>query len=216
MTTTDSQGILYLEETDSVSPLHTTLNALQSATSEVIGDVRRGPLHAANDAERNALLTTHGSSPTEPLWVDVAGILQRHNGTIWQSMTGAITGNTSVPAFSLPSAVPPATILATTTLTHPFVGEVVVDAELVGDAVVGANTSVRFLLTVSGLARPAWVQNFGGGNLRDSPHARVITTVPAGSPVTVTVQAADVGSGGTSGSAGVLAVAWMIRPGRGA
>lgn len=135
----------------------------------------------------------------------------------WQSLTGVHTGTVAVPAFSLPQATAPATILGTTTLAHPFSGEVVVEAELVGDAIIGANTSVRFLLTVSGQSRQAWAQNFSaGGNVRDNPSARVITTVAAGTPVTVQVQAADVGSGGTSNGTGVLSVAWTIRPGRGA
>lgn len=37
MTTTDSRGIVYLEDTDLISPLHTTLNTLQSGTSAAIG-----------------------------------------------------------------------------------------------------------------------------------------------------------------------------------
>lgn len=36
MTTTDANGIVFLEETDAVSPLHTLINGLQQGTSEAI------------------------------------------------------------------------------------------------------------------------------------------------------------------------------------
>src|SRR5690606_37143445 len=36
--TPDSNGILYLEETDPITPFQTTINALQAATSSAIGD----------------------------------------------------------------------------------------------------------------------------------------------------------------------------------
>lgn len=93
MTTTDANGIAFLEDTDLVAPLHTTINMLQSATSEVVGSVRRGPLFAADQAERDLLLTTFGSSPTEPLVVNVAGSLQRHNGTNWRLMNDRTRGS---------------------------------------------------------------------------------------------------------------------------
>lgn len=85
MTTTDSMGILYLEATDNITPFATTVNALQSATSNAVKKATRGPLYAANNTERNALLSQYGSSASNPLWVDVAGVLQRHNGTSWST-----------------------------------------------------------------------------------------------------------------------------------
>jgi len=168
-------------------------------------------------AQKLAELAAVGVSGHLLVYREDLRIIERRTASGWQSVTGEVTGVTPVPAFSLPQATPPVTILNSTTLTHPFSGEVIVEAELVGDVIVGASTSVRFLLTVAGLARPGWAQNFSaGGNVRDSPHTRVRTTVSAGTPVTVQVAAADVGVGGTSNGAGVLSVAWTIRPGRGA
>lgn len=88
MTTTDSQGIVFIEETDPISPLHTLINALQSGTSAAVRKVARGPLYAANTSERDAYLAEYGSSAASPLWVDVNGVLQRHNGTAWVSLVG--------------------------------------------------------------------------------------------------------------------------------
>jgi len=39
MTTTDANGIIFLEETDAISPFHTLINGLQTATSTAISQV---------------------------------------------------------------------------------------------------------------------------------------------------------------------------------
>lgn len=57
MTTTDSNGIIFLEETDPISPFHTLINTLQQGTSDVVEElkadnplpfihIRRGALQA--------------------------------------------------------------------------------------------------------------------------------------------------------------------------
>lgn len=110
MTTTDSQGVVYLEDTDLISPFHTTINTLQSGTSAAIKVARRGPLFAPDLTARNAYLTEFGSSSTNPLWVEVAGVLWRHDGSTWTrpipekstitvdgTMTGSWPGGDTVP-----------------------------------------------------------------------------------------------------------------------
>lgn len=83
MTTTDSNGIMFLELSDNISPFHTLMNSLQSATSAAVEKATRGPLYAANTTARNALLTQYGSSASNPLWVYTDGVLEAHNGTSW-------------------------------------------------------------------------------------------------------------------------------------
>lgn len=99
MSTTDANGIVFLEETDAISPFHTLVNTLQSGTSAAVQNAANGPRYAANNTERDALLSTYGSSATNPLWVDVAGVFQRHNGTTWQVAGAAlISGSWSTAA----------------------------------------------------------------------------------------------------------------------
>lgn len=40
MSTLDSNGIMFLEETDPISPFQTLINGLQAATSAVVGDLQ--------------------------------------------------------------------------------------------------------------------------------------------------------------------------------
>lgn len=40
MTTTDSKGIVFLEESDIISPFHTLINGLQTGTSNAVGDIQ--------------------------------------------------------------------------------------------------------------------------------------------------------------------------------
>lgn len=210
-------GALVLAEARVYAGAPQTSDALVTIT-QVAAPVaaRGGVVPVSSAAVRDALGTAAGASTPLVYRTDERIIERRIAAGTWQSVTGAITGVTSVPAFSLPSAVPPATILTSTVLTHPFTGEVVVSADLVGDAVIGGNSSARFLLTVNGLARPGWTQNFGAGLVRDSPNVHVTTTVAAGTPVSIQVSVADVGAGGTSAAAASLQVEWTIRPGRGA
>lgn len=83
MTTTDSNGIVHLQPSDIIAPFETLINTLQSATSAAVAKATRGPLYAANVTARNALLTQYGSSASNPLWVNTAGVLAVHNGTSW-------------------------------------------------------------------------------------------------------------------------------------
>lgn len=106
MTTTDSNGIVFLEETDPISPLQTTINTLQTATSLALSTMTRSPRFAANAAARNALLASLGSSATSPLYVHQQDILATvwHDGTRWHrtadSQVGfnSYAGTTIIPA----------------------------------------------------------------------------------------------------------------------
>jgi len=171
-----------------------------------------GVIPVRSEAERS--LITSGT-PENPVLVDRLdlGILERSVASgSWQSLTGSYTGTINVPAFSLPSGAGAVSLLPGTTIAHPFSGAVLVEASLAGDAVVGANTSVKFTLAVNTANRFSWVQNFSGGTVRDTPATLVFLTVPAGVAATVYVSASDVGSGGTSATAGSLRVDYVVRP----
>ncbi len=143
MTTTDSNGIVFLEDTDTISPLHTLMNTLQQGTSDVIKETRHGPLYAANNTERDMYYATYGASSTEPLWVDVAGVLYRTiDGTNWVTRdTNYVIRNadgTSSPAGSRPiiQAFPVqdnvnGSGIITVTFPQPFTAKPVVSAQTV-------------------------------------------------------------------------------------
>lgn len=103
MTTTDSNGIVFLQETDTLTPFQTMINTLQSGTSAAVGKALVGPLPAANTTERDALLATYGASTSRPLWVDMAGQLMRHTGSGgsggWQTIAAAPTGWTNLTTY---------------------------------------------------------------------------------------------------------------------
>jgi len=67
MTTTDANGIVYLQDTDDISPFHTLINVLQSGTSNAL-NTRIRIARVANVTERNALAVTLGASPTNPVY----------------------------------------------------------------------------------------------------------------------------------------------------
>lgn len=119
MTTTDSNGILFLDLSDNISPFHTLMNSLQSATSTAVEKATRGPLYAANNTARDALLTQYGSSASNPLWVNTAGVLEIHNGTSWSVFQPALTYMTSTGAGGggLTTTPSPASSSASVTLT---------------------------------------------------------------------------------------------------
>ena len=75
MAITDSNGIVFLEETDPISPFHTTINALQQGTSDAFSTIKDGSdgeiiLHyVASTAARGALATAYGPTASKPLYV---------------------------------------------------------------------------------------------------------------------------------------------------
>lgn len=171
-----------------------------------------GVIPVRNATERDAL--TAFATAEGPITVDRLdlGILERSTGSGWQSLTGVVTGLTSVGAFARPAEAGPTTLLASTLLTNPFSGNVIVEADLVGDASIAPNISVKFLLTAGGVQRFAWGQNFStAGVVTDSPnvHSVGITTAAAAA---VSVAVANVGTGGVSATAGQMAVQWVVRP----
>jgi len=96
MTTTDANGIVYLQDTDDISPFHTLINVLQSATSNALNAKIR-IARVANITERNALAVSLGASPTNPLYTHrtdaPAGAQLEYttNGTTWTTL-GARVG----------------------------------------------------------------------------------------------------------------------------
>jgi len=101
MTTTDANGIVYLQDTDDISPFHTLINVLQAGTSNAL-NARIRIARVANVTERNALATTLGASPTNPIYTHridaLAGYeLERTiNGSTW-IVVGGSERNRSVP-----------------------------------------------------------------------------------------------------------------------
>ena len=105
MTTTDANGIVFLQDTDNISPFHTLINGLQTATSTAVEKAGRGPFYAANTTARTALYTAHGASSTNPLWVDMAGTLYRTvDGTTWVSYGDTI--HTYTPSWASSGTTP--------------------------------------------------------------------------------------------------------------
>src|SRR5690606_5302466 len=103
--TPDSNGILYLEETDPITPFQTTINALQAATSAAILDAQiweipGGHLTAAsNQTLPNNTLTTLTLGTTVALrggmTIGPSGLIVPRDG--WYTITASVrwAGNTS-------------------------------------------------------------------------------------------------------------------------
>lgn len=68
MATTDSNGILFYEVTDALSPLQVLLNAGQQSVSDALGATAR-IFPVANVAARTALAASSSPSPATPLFV---------------------------------------------------------------------------------------------------------------------------------------------------
>lgn len=98
MATIDSNGIVFLEETDPISPFHTTINTLQQGTSDAIGSFGSGSdgsfiIHyVANTTARSALATTYSPTASKPLYVyrgDATVGLElevTENGSSWSAL----------------------------------------------------------------------------------------------------------------------------------
>lgn len=103
--TPDSNGILYLEETDPITPFQTTINALQAATSAAILDAQiweipGGHLVASsNQAIPNGTVTNLTLDTTVALrggmTIGPSGLIVPRDG--WYTITGSVrwAGNTS-------------------------------------------------------------------------------------------------------------------------
>lgn len=100
MATTDSNGILFYEETDAVSPLHTLLNGGQQSVSDAFTAFSNGSggeivIHyVANTAARATLATAYSPTASKPLFVyrgdATAGfeVEVTENGTGWSNLGG--------------------------------------------------------------------------------------------------------------------------------
>lgn len=90
----DNEGVMYLEDTDSISPLNATLNTLQAATSDVISSTTR-IFPVANVTARDALVSKYPPTTARPLVVwrsDAAAGAQLEyttNGTTWNPVVPA-------------------------------------------------------------------------------------------------------------------------------
>lgn len=85
MTTTDGNGIIFLEETDLISPFHATINTLQSGTTTAISTV-----YTNMDSRLPA-------APLSPMWGE-------NNNPVELSTAPSETGALVTLSFSLPYA----------------------------------------------------------------------------------------------------------------
>jgi hypothetical protein len=105
MGTTDANGILFMEETDSISPFQTLINAhMQSVTDALDATPRIFPV--ANEAARTAALAAHGASASLPLFVyriDLESIeMTKGGGTpIWRTVAGGTSYPITVSGSSM-------------------------------------------------------------------------------------------------------------------
>lgn len=89
MATTDSNGIVFLEETDPISPFHTTINTLQTGTSNAFTALKNGTSGSAvvrivaDTAARDALLTSYAPTTAKPLfvWVTSTSTMEKSTGS---------------------------------------------------------------------------------------------------------------------------------------
>lgn len=103
MTTTDGNGIVFLEETDSISPFHTLINGLQQGTSDAIGSLKSDLDNVTQDTGWIDLTLTNGwtesSSNFTPQY-------RMRNGIV--ALRGRVTGGTpSASIAALPAAIQP-------------------------------------------------------------------------------------------------------------
>jgi len=91
MTTTDSNGIVYLQDTDDISPFHTLINVLQAGTSNALNSKIR-IARVANVTERLAVATAMGASASNPVYTHRLDATQGYelevtvNATKWRTI----------------------------------------------------------------------------------------------------------------------------------
>lgn len=174
---------------------------------------RGGVVPVASASARAALATAASPSVTNPLlvWQQDTKVLHLYDGATPRALTGELVGSVAAvaePGFTTGTK----TAVASTTLAHPFTGPVIVEAEIVGDLVVGANSTVRVDLTAGGLTRTGRSSNAAPANLSLTPVATARTRVESGAiTVSLTVTIVE-GVAGASWAAGQMAVQWSIRP----
>ena len=202
MTTTDANGIVFLEDTDDISPFHTLINGLQTATSTAVEKAGRGPLYAVDNTARDALLTQHGASSTNPLWVDVAGTLERNAGSGWQSVGGGVVAKALLTAST--SAVTAETYSGLSVTVDADGGDYLIEVSSPISASVATDrtlVSLRRGITTGDTQVASWIDvlNWSSNGLNRS--YRVVDTPSAGS-VTYGVFVARGGGTGTVSLAG--------------
>lgn len=105
MTTTDANGIIFLEETDAISPFHTLINALQQGTSDAISAGVR-IVKVANTTERAAAVSANTPSTSSPVfvWRTDAGegrqLEYTVNGTTWYTVHGVSSASINLTVAS--------------------------------------------------------------------------------------------------------------------
>lgn len=200
MATTDSNGIVFLEETDPISPFHTTINTLQQGTSDAIGSFGSGSegsfvIHyVADTTARSALATTYGPTASKPLYVhrgNAATGLElevTENGTTWYTHAIALGSGPVVAQFS-PGKINTGVTL--TTLSIPSLpvattcvirvngqgGFDTVDRQCGFDITTSAGTLTQPAGTVVHAPNGKWTTLYAGGTLTLSANTSATVTI---------------------------------------
>ena len=107
MTTTDANGILRWESTDSVTPLESTLNAGMDSVSAAVTLVKRGLInYVANTSARSALAATFLPTASKPLYV------HRQDAPAGYNLEYTINGTTWYTVYPTKPAFTPLTLAA--------------------------------------------------------------------------------------------------------
>lgn len=93
MATLDDNGILFYEETDPISPIHTLLNTGQQSVSNAFGEASR-IWKVDNAGERNALAVARAASAANPVYVHQADapvasrlkVSEDPTGNVWRTI----------------------------------------------------------------------------------------------------------------------------------
>jgi len=200
MTTTDANGIVYLQDTDDISPFHTLINVLQAGTSNAL-DAKTRITRVANAAERNALT---GASPTNPIYVHRVDsvTLERSVGSGFRVVAATRRGSARLASQPVVAATPSWTTLATVTATT-LGGACVADVFAnLANANSGANRVGSLQVTIDGVAIGPAIIDFTLPNVSaPAPYAASYSweSTPAAGAHTWVLQAN--GSAGSSVSA---------------
>jgi len=121
MATTDSNGIVFLEETDPISPFHTTINTLQQATSDVVEAINTditdltadvaavAPSTFTNVPYYDASWEVYDATPSfRPKYFKANGLVFLTSGRITRASTSlAISATADTPFLKIPEGFRP-------------------------------------------------------------------------------------------------------------
>lgn len=109
MATTDSNGLVLLQQNDPLTPLESTINTVTSSVSNALNANTR-IFNVANQAARNTLATTRTPTAANPLfvWRQDTKVVEYNDGSGWKGFPDIgknvhVTGSTVIRTASLGS-----------------------------------------------------------------------------------------------------------------